>query len=88
MKIHLKDFRVSENEKLDLKARPTVVDPFYGSKDDYQKVLAAHVDQLARLQQLHYAASKHAVLLIFQAMDASTRKAARFSASSIRVRPS
>ena len=76
MKIHLKHFRVREGEKVDLKERSTVVDPFYESKDDYEKQLAEHVERLSALQQLHYAASKHAVLLIFQAMDAAGKDGA------------
>ncbi len=76
MKIHLKDFRVPEGEKVDLKKRSTVVDPFYKSKEDYEKQLAEHIEQLSALQQLHYAASKHAVLLIFQAMDAAGKDGA------------
>ncbi len=71
MKIHLKHFRVQEGEKVDLKERSTVVDPFYKSKDDYATQLANHVERLSALQQMHYAESKHAVLLIFQAMDAA-----------------
>ncbi len=76
MKIHLKHFRIREGEKVDLKERPTVVDPFYESKADYEKLLAEHIEQLSALQQLHYAASKHAVLLIFQAMDAAGKDGA------------
>lgn len=76
MKIDLKDFRVPEGKKVDLKERSTVVDPFYKSKDDYAKQLAEHIEQLSALQQLHYAASKHAVLLIFQAMDAAGKDGA------------
>jgi len=76
MKIHLRDFRVPEGEKVDLKERLTVVDPFYRSKEDYEKQLAEHVEHLSALQRLHYAASKHAVLLIFQAMDAAGKDGA------------
>ena len=76
MKIDLKDFRVPKGEKVDLKERSTVVDPFYKSKEDYEKQLAEHIEQLSALQQLHYAASKHAVLLIFQAMDAAGKDGA------------
>jgi len=76
MKIHLKDFRVPEGEKVDLRERCTVVDPFYQSKEDYEKQLAKHIEQLSALQQLHYAASQHAVLLIFQAMDAAGKDGA------------
>jgi PPK2 family polyphosphate:nucleotide phosphotransferase len=76
MKIHTKHFRVQEREKLDLKERPTIVDPVYGSKDDYETLLAKHTNRLSTLQQVHYAAGKHAVLLIFQAMDAAGKDGA------------
>ena len=75
-KIHPKHFRVAEGETVDLKKRSTVVDPFYKSKEDYTTQLAEHVDHLSALQQLHYADSKHAVLLIFQAMDAAGKDGA------------
>ncbi|WP_409054659.1 hypothetical protein [Variovorax sp. GrIS 2.14] len=42
----------------------------------YQRLLADHVAQLSALQQLLYAANSHAVLLIFQAMDASGKDGA------------
>ncbi len=76
MKIHLKHFRVPQGKKVDLHERPTAVDPFYTSKQDYQHLLAEHVDKLSALQQLHYASSKHALLLIFQAMDAAGKDGA------------
>lgn len=76
MKIHPKHFRVHQDEKVDLRERSTTIDPFYTSKQDYEKVLAEHVERLASLQQLHYASSKHAVLLIFQAMDAAGKDGA------------
>ncbi len=71
MKIKPADFRVAEGNAVDLKTRPTLVDPFYRSKSHYQELLAEHVEQLSALQALLYAASSHAVLLIFQAMDAA-----------------
>jgi PPK2 family polyphosphate:nucleotide phosphotransferase len=76
MKIHTKDFRVREGEEVDLKQRPTTVDPVYGSKSRYKAILAQHVERLSALQQLHYASSRHAVLLIFQAMDAAGKDGA------------
>ena len=76
MKIRLKDFRVPEGEKVDLKKHSTVVDPFYKSKEDYKKQLAEHVQELSDLQQLLYASGKHAVLLIFQAMDSAGKDGA------------
>jgi PPK2 family polyphosphate:nucleotide phosphotransferase len=76
MKSYLKKFRVPEGEKVDLKERSTVVDLFYKSKDDYEKQLAEHVEHLSALQKLHYAAGKHAVLLIFQGMDSAGKDGA------------
>ena len=76
MKIHTKAYRVHEGEEVDLKKRPTTVDPVYGSKSRYEDILAQHVGKLSELQQLHYASSRHAVLLIFQAMDAAGKDGA------------
>ncbi len=39
-------------------------------------MLTAHVAKLSDLQQLHYASARHAVLLIFQAMDAAGKDGA------------
>jgi len=71
MTIDVNQFRVSEGETIKLKHRPTRVAPIYDSKDQYEASLAAHVAELDRLQQRMYAADSHAVLLIFQAMDAA-----------------
>jgi polyphosphate kinase 2 (PPK2 family) len=71
MKINSKDFRVSEGDEVDLKKRPTIVEPVYRSKEQYQKLLGEHVGKLSSLQQLLYASNRYAVLLIFQAMDAA-----------------
>jgi PPK2 family polyphosphate:nucleotide phosphotransferase len=76
MKIHLKEFRVAEGEEVDLKKRPTMTDPVYSSKAQHESLLAAHVAKLSALQQLHYASARHAVLLIFQAMDAAGKDGA------------
>jgi PPK2 family polyphosphate:nucleotide phosphotransferase len=76
MKIHLKDYRVAEGAEVDLKKWPTIVDPIYDSKSHYETLLAAHVAKLSDLQQLHYASARHAVLLIFQAMDAAGKDGA------------
>jgi PPK2 family polyphosphate:nucleotide phosphotransferase len=71
MKIHPEDFRVPQGKKLHLGKWPTEVKRVYKSKDDYQKMLRAHVGRLDELQQLLYASNRFAVLLIFQAMDAA-----------------
>ena len=71
MKIHSKEFRVREGANVDLHKWPTKVDPVYKSKKQYKKLLEAHVEQLSSLQQLLYSSNRHAILLIFQAMDAA-----------------
>ena len=76
MKIHTKDFRVAEGEDIDLAKTPTKVDPVYKSKDQYKTLLEDHVKRLSDQQQLLYASNRHAILLIFQAMDAAGKDGA------------
>ena len=76
MKIDAKDFRVREGDDVNLKKWPTLVDPVYKSKEQYQKLLEEHVARLSLQQQLLYASNRHAVLLIFQAMDAAGKDGA------------
>ena len=76
MKINSKDFRVSPEKKIKLSERPTTVKPFYKSKKQYEKSLAEHIEELSSLQRLHYASNRHALLLIFQAMDAAGKDGA------------
>ena len=71
MKTDPADFRVTEGQTVQLSARPTRVPDMYRSKRDYEKQLAAQVEQLSALQQLQYASNTYSVLLIFQAMDAA-----------------
>lgn len=76
MKIDPKDFRIPPEKKVDLKEWPTVVKPFYNSKKQYQKLLEKHVAELSSLQRLHYATNRHALLMIFQGMDAAGKDGA------------
>jgi PPK2 family polyphosphate:nucleotide phosphotransferase len=76
MQIHLKDFRVREGDKLDLKAWSTIAEPVFRSTAQYESMLAQHITKLSALQQLHYACGRHAVLLIFQGMDAAGKDGA------------
>ncbi len=76
MKISPKDFRVREGNDVDLKKWPTMVDPVYKSKEQYQELLADHVARLSSQQQLLYASNRHAILLVFQAMDAAGKDGA------------
>ncbi|CDH45202.1 Polyphosphate kinase 2 [Candidatus Contendobacter odensis Run_B_J11] len=76
MKINVNDFKVLEGEKVNLEKWPTHVEPVYKSKKKYHKLLEEQVEELSSLQRLHYASNRHAVLLIFQAMDAAGKDGA------------
>jgi PPK2 family polyphosphate:nucleotide phosphotransferase len=76
MKVRSTDFRVEEGQKVNLDKWPTAVEPIYESKKQYQKLLKKHVEELSSLQQLLYASSRYALLLIFQAMDAAGKDGA------------
>jgi PPK2 family polyphosphate:nucleotide phosphotransferase len=71
MKINSNEFRVLEGDALSLRKWPTIIAPVYQSKAHYHQLLREQVGQLSSLQQLLYASNRHAVLLIFQAMDAA-----------------
>lgn len=76
MKIRSSDYRIAPDEKVDLKSRPTIVTPLYKSKQAYESLLEAHIEELRRLQSLLYACNRHALLIIFQAMDAAGKDGA------------
>ena len=76
MKIHSDDFRVREGDKVKLHKWPTRVAPAYKSKSHYQSILSDHIERLSDLQSKLYAGNRHAVLLIFQAMDAAGKDGA------------
>lgn len=72
MKPHEADpFRVRPGQTVRLAEWPTLINPLYKSRPAYQQMLQTQVEELSRLQEVHYAASRHAILLIFQAMDAA-----------------
>lgn len=64
-------FLAVPGQGVDLSSRPTAVEPLYTSKEHYLDLLAAHVSELSRLQAVHYADNRYAVLVVFQAMDAA-----------------
>jgi len=76
MKINSKDFRVKEDEKVKLKKWPTLVEPYFQSKEQYQELLTEHVQKLSTQQSLLYASNRYSLLLIFQGMDASGKDGA------------
>ncbi len=63
-------------KKVKLSKWPTLVKPVYKSKEQYQELLASHVEKLSSLQHLHYASNRYALLLIFQGMDAGGKDGA------------
>ncbi len=76
MKIDTEDFRVGEGDKVDLSKWPTKIKDVYKDKDDYEESLRDQVERLSHQQQLLYASNSHAILLIFQAMDAAGKDGA------------
>jgi PPK2 family polyphosphate:nucleotide phosphotransferase len=76
MKINPNDFRVRPGRRVKLKDWPTLVKPVCKTKQRYKEVLEEHVEQLSALQRLHYASDQHALLLIFQGMDAAGKDGA------------
>jgi PPK2 family polyphosphate:nucleotide phosphotransferase len=76
MKINIKDFRVAEGKNVKLDKWPTQVKPFYDSKKKYRALLDKQIAELSEQQQLHYAADRYSLLLIFQAMDAAGKDGA------------
>jgi PPK2 family polyphosphate:nucleotide phosphotransferase len=76
MKIKSKDFRVPPDGRVDLKKWPVRVRPFYKSKEHYKEALAEQKTIMNQQQGLLYASNQHALLLIFQAMDAGGKDGA------------
>ena len=76
MGIKPKKFRVRPGSRVDLDKWPTSVAPLYQSKDQYSALLEADTADLQRQQNLLYAEDRHALLLIFQAMDAAGKDGA------------
>ncbi len=76
MQIDLSEFRVRPGEKMNLSRRATNIPALCKSKGHYIKRMQRHVVHLSALQQLLYASNEHAILLIFQAMDAAGKDGA------------
>jgi len=76
MKIHSKNFCVQPGKEVKLEDWPTTVKHLFKSKEAYRERLAEHIEALSSLQQLHYASNRHALLLIFQGMDAAGKDGA------------
>ena len=71
MSIDVEPFRAREGRSVNLKKFDTRVRPFYDSDEDYRSLLADQIQALSQQQNLLYADDRHALLVIFQAMDAA-----------------
>ncbi len=76
MKIRGEDYRVEPDTAVDLAKWPTAIEPVYHSRQNYEQLLQRHTRQLSHLQDLLYASNRHALLVIFQAMDAAGKDGA------------
>lgn len=76
MKTDVNTFRVREGDDVKLTKWPTTIKPVYQSSVEAKKILSAHVKQMSDLQNMLYADNNHAILLIFQAMDAAGKDGA------------
>jgi PPK2 family polyphosphate:nucleotide phosphotransferase len=71
MKIGTGKFRVRPGDKAKLGKRPTLVEPYYESKNHYKELLAQRADEMRGLQDRLYASNRYSILFILQAMDAA-----------------
>jgi polyphosphate kinase 2 (PPK2 family) len=76
MKFDCDDFRVVEGKKAKLDKRPTTIEPLYRSRKHYLKLIEKHTAELSAQQSMLYASNNHALLLIFQSMDAAGKDSA------------
>ena len=76
MKIETQPFRVREGDAVDLDQWATEIRPLCKSKKAYRKLLEDQVEALRVQQRLLYASNRHALLVVFQAMDTAGKDGA------------
>jgi PPK2 family polyphosphate:nucleotide phosphotransferase len=76
MKIDSRPFLVDPGSRIRMNDWPTKVADFYKDEKDYKESLEEGREQMADAQKRLYASEKHAVLIIFQAMDAAGKDSA------------
>ena len=76
MKIDPARFKARVGKKCHLHHWPTRIDDYYRSKPHYLQLLEQQITQLREQQSLLYASNRHALLVIFQAMDAAGKDGA------------
>jgi len=69
-------FRVSENQKIDIKDLNNMGTGDFKSADDVKEIFEKNIKEIAELQDKLYAEGKVALLIIFQAMDAAGKDSA------------
>lgn len=69
-------FRVKPGQKMNLARWATDVPRLYADEDDAREQLARQVGRTSELQDVLYASDRHALLLVFQAMDAAGKDGA------------
>ncbi len=74
--MNIEKFLAGEGKKLNLKNHPTDFTGDYEDKKEAVADLQKNVARLAELQDVLYAENKHALLIIFQAMDAAGKDGA------------
>lgn len=74
--MNIEKFLVPEGKKLDLKNHRTDFTGDYADKRQAVEDLRKNVERLAELQDVLYAQNNHALLIIFQAMDAAGKDGA------------
>jgi PPK2 family polyphosphate:nucleotide phosphotransferase len=74
--MNIERFHVPEGAELDLSDHPTDFTGDYTDKEDAVKDLAENIERLKDLQKVLYADDKHALLIIFQALDAAGKDGA------------
>src|SRR5580704_2368090 len=62
-------YRVPENKKIDLRSFPTDDTGPFKHKSEAEPVIEKNIKKLIELQELLYASSEHALLIVLQAMD-------------------
>jgi len=76
MNIDANQYKAPEGAAIDLDQWATLGKPFCKSKKAYDNALQDQIEQLSTKQRLLYASDRHALLLIFQAMDTAGKDGA------------
>ena len=69
--IDLNQFAYTGDRKLSIADAPNSIDKLYDNKKEYREKLEKYQDEIDELQYMMYAHDRHAMLLVFQAMDAA-----------------